>query len=383
MSLNNSNNTIFFLFENDFTYRDYKRYGIRNYEKKGWIVKILIFEPFLFKEIYRKRNSKQINNNYENILLCETLLDAINKLFTYKPKWTIDEATSISKKNYFKRLILLLFFSLFSNRVVLKLAKLPEPVYRREKFSLNFRKLTLVIIYNLAYLPWYLFKPRKTVISGISDFKKFKNRAILAHSFDYDLYLRNKNKIQSKTFSKFALFLDSDEPFHQDYEIINAQQEVEAESYFREINYMLKEIQNNLNLEILIQLHPRADKKKSAEYYKFQISQEETALQISKADIIIGHCTTAFQLAVLYKKPIILLRTNGWKVNGDLEIFTSAFSKVLKIPVYNEKKIKNLDLIPKINLDLYQIYKDKYIKFPGTENIYSSEIISKNLRKIN
>ena len=98
MRINNSKNTIFFLFENDFTYRDYKRYGIRNYEKKGWIVKILICVPFLFKEIYRKRNSKQINNNEENILLCETLFDAIMKLFTYKPKWTIDEATSISKK---------------------------------------------------------------------------------------------------------------------------------------------------------------------------------------------------------------------------------------------------------------------------------------------
>ena len=67
MFINHSKDTIFFLFENAFTSRDYKRFGIKNYEDNGWIVKILIFQPFLFKKISEKRDSNFINSNATNL----------------------------------------------------------------------------------------------------------------------------------------------------------------------------------------------------------------------------------------------------------------------------------------------------------------------------
>ena len=56
------------------------------------------------------------------------------------------------------------------------------------------------------------------------------------------------------------MFLDEDVPFHSDYEILNIQPEVEASKYYSEINSILSKIQDKLNLKILIQLHPRAEK---------------------------------------------------------------------------------------------------------------------------
>ena len=61
--------------------------------------------------------------------------------------------------------------------------------------------------------------------------------------------------------------------------------------------------------------------------------------------------------------PILLVRTNGWRRNDNLEIYTKAFSKELNIPIYTLRELKNLNEVPKINLTLYQKYIDNYIKF--------------------
>ena len=145
---------------------------------------------------------------------------------------------------------------------------------------------------------------------------------------------------------------------------------------------MLKNIKSRLEIDILIQLHPRAIKERSSKYYNFKISDRDLASQIRNADIVIGHCTTALQLAILYQKPIILLRTKGWKINGDLYIWTRAYSKALKIPIYTSKTLKNLKEFPKINYECYKTFVKNYIKFPGTEENFSWNIISNELKKI-
>ena len=47
---------------------------------------------------------KSLINIYKNIFICNSIFQILEKLFLYKPKWTFDFATSISKENYFKRI---------------------------------------------------------------------------------------------------------------------------------------------------------------------------------------------------------------------------------------------------------------------------------------
>ena len=68
-------------------------------------------------------------------------MDALNNLLIYKPSWTIDFATSISKKNYIRKLILLIFFSFFSKRIIFNLCKIPEPIYSKRKIGAKIRQI--------------------------------------------------------------------------------------------------------------------------------------------------------------------------------------------------------------------------------------------------
>ena len=64
------------------------------------------------------------------------------------------------------------------------------------------------------------------------------------------------------------------------------------------------------------------------------------------------------------------------------KIYSKAFSKALDIPIYTIKDLENLDKIPEIDSKNYQTYVDNYIKFPGSRDIFSWQIISDYLRNI-
>ena len=94
--------------------------------------------------------------------------------------------------------------------------------------------------------------------------------------------------------------------------------------------------------------------------------------------IVLQHC-----IAVLYRKPIILLKTRDWLPNGSLDTTTNAFSENLDLKIYTPKEIENLRKLPKVDKNLYKNYIDNYIKFPGSADAFSWEIISIYLRKEN
>ena len=373
-------NTIFFLWEKEFTNRDYMRLGIKAYEKSGWEIKILVCEAFLFKKTCYQSKTKEFIRNHKNIIYCENIIQVLWNLLIYKPFWTFDFATSISKNNYLKRVILLILFSLFSKRIIFNLFKIPDPIYSKRKIPSNIYQFFKKLIFKIAEIPWYIFQPYKVAISGLSDYKKYKKKSIPVHNLDYDLYLsQNRQKSSS---SNICLFIDEDAPFHSDYKILNIEPEVKASQYYPEVNSILETIREKFNLEILIQLHPRAEKSRSEKFYKHKLSSKKTANQICESKLIIGHCSTSLQLAILYKKPILLVRTKGWRSNDDLEIYSKAFSKALDIPIYTIKDLENLDKIPEIDSKNYQKYLDNYIKFPGSRDIFSWQIISDYLRNI-
>ena len=75
--------------------------------------KSISLRAFFISKYISKSKTKSFSKSHKNIIICESMMDALNNLLIYKPSWTIDFATSISKKNYIRKLILLIFFSFF------------------------------------------------------------------------------------------------------------------------------------------------------------------------------------------------------------------------------------------------------------------------------
>jgi len=83
---------------------------------------------------------------------------------------------------------------------------------------------------------------------------------------------------------------------------------------------------------------------------------------------VITHYSTAINFAVIYKKPIIFLTSDGLK-SAFLDEFILKFSKVLDQPYINISNVNEDYLLEKleINLNKYNEYKFKYITKDDSE----------------
>ena len=75
-------------------------------------------------------------------------------------------------------------------------------------------------------------------------------------------------------------------------------------------------LSKRFDLKPLIKLHPKANFKRSSKLYSVPVSIKDTAYLVSNADVVVAHCSTSIQLAVLFKKPLILIIPNKLERNS-------------------------------------------------------------------
>ena len=138
-------------------------------------------------------------------------------------------------------------------------------------------------------------------------------------------------------------------------------------------------IGENFKLKPYIKLHPRANFIKSKKAYNINIKTGDTAEFILKSDLIVAHCSTAIQLAVLFYKPIILVIPNELSENTPWFATIERFCKLLDLKSYRSKEINNLKIFPKVNKEKYNQYIEEFIKMDTSKNGFTWEIIFENL----
>ena len=250
-----------------------------------------------------------------------------------------------------------------------------------KNFFNHIKNLIKISIINLLSLPWKIAKPDKVVIGGRIEYQKLSNHIgiIRAHNFDFDDFKRCKqNKFIKKT-TKNLLFLDEDFPCHSDYIRDGLSPSINVENYFKEISYCLLNLSKGFGLKPLIKLHPKANLKRSRKLYTIPVSIEDTADLVSNADVVVAHCSTSIQLAVLFKKPLILIIPNQLESNSVWRKSIDNFSYLLRVPAIKTSEINTLKRIPSVNIDSYNNYREKYIKMKGSPDKFSWEIITDNL----
>ena len=108
----------------------------------------------------------------------------------------------------------------------------------------------------------------------------------------------------------------------------------------------------------LIKLHPKANFKRSRKLYSIPVSIQETADLVSNADLVVAHCSTSIQLAVLFKKPLILIIPNQLERNSVWRKSIDNFSCLLRVPAIKSSEINNLKSIPRVNIESYNNYRE-------------------------
>ncbi|TAL21729.1 MAG: hypothetical protein EPN94_12235 [Nitrospirae bacterium] len=375
---------IVFFFRTVFNKRDYIRFGFDIIRSRGYAVEAWDFSPVLRANYYRNytppdpvdfdghklyTHRKQIVDavsglSNEDIVVCFVGLDR-DSAFIYK---------LLEKNNIpFGFCLLGLLPQINTHQRIIKrlYILLPNPVVSLRNMLVRLR---------LGMLAWMGRSQRTTsphfmMIGGGAAKKDSRCSAldpakvIKAHALDYDRYLEEEKLAhlnEGAAVRGYALFLDEDVPFHPDYLHSDTSPYCTADKYYGELNKFFDSFERATGLSIIVAAHPRADyKKRGNPYGNRELVFGKTIYFTKYAELILAHASTSLNFAILYKKPVIFMDSLEYSMRFRQGIHNAASAFGQKLLIVSEEHIFQLrDL--SVNNDLYERYKNSYIKELGT-----------------
>jgi hypothetical protein len=214
--------------------------------------------------------------------------------------------------------------------------------------------------------------------------RNHKTEIIRAHTLDYDLYLENKDTVDDQ--EDYAVFLDEYLPYHPDFLIETIGPiHLNAEQYYRTINKFFSEIEKKFGVRTIIAAHPysRYDLKPEC-FPGREIIKGRTVELVKRSKFVFAHMSTSINFAVLYKKPILFLTTDGISAIPQGH-FIDHFARQFKKKPINADHSEELTLASELKMDeeSYRKYYSNYIKASGSPQKPFWEIVADHIERVN
>ena len=367
------NKSIVFLSSQLLSNRNLERFGFNYLLKNGW--SIYYFEcSYIFRKNYYEsvKNEENLNTNF--FYRVKTYKELLSRLEKIKPDFVVNILGDTTKEKS-----LLIKQAKKSKLINLNLGPYPEFSHSfLNKIIKAYNETNIILVTKRIYAFFVSKYFRKIkydfqIISGLRCINSNNESSIVkAHSFDYDHYLKNKNKIKiidKNKNKKNILFLDSGSAFKKGDDPVfrGADLNLNYENYFKFTNVILKYYQENYSSEIIICTHPKADLKRLKSKFNFEVVQNKTMEMIYCSDFVISYSSTAIQYAIIFKKPIMFYNYFGNLSKAHKKFYfleTQAFAKSLNakhcVLDFDYKKPPKLNF--NINEKLYDEYFRNYIK---------------------
>ena len=385
---------VIYLIRSPLSLRDFKRYDVQNWIDHGWKVKVFDITRFLSPKFWSYLDGDKLSINFEGLTIFHNINEILSVISNLQNKVVFLDYIGFSTTEIKIRKIASMHGKLIKTRLgTVPLAEtkinflnlfslIIHPINFVNKFT-SFIKHKVEKIRSNKCLPDYLVVGGSKSMSGIND---KKTSIIKAHNFDYDLFIEKKQIISNKK-SNSLVFLDEDGPYHSDFYYTKVKPFITADKYYPVIDLGLDKIANSLKLNIKIAAHPRSNYNVKKIKYKHPTIKNETFELIKDADVIVGHGSTALQLAVIMKKPIIFVTTD--EIQN--ESYAKPYAKFIDhYAITLGKKVINLSNLSNIhnwrdylNVDeeKYEKYIETYIKTKGSPEKLISNIIIEYIEK--
>lgn len=365
---------VVYLVSAPFTKRDFERFGVKNWIKSGWKVKVFDITSFVYPKYWQYIDGDKISCNFEGLTIFKNINEVLSAINNLKKKVVfIDHLYFSSNEDKIRKAA-----CAHGAIVRLKLNLLPSYKIKINKnisylFSLiknldTFtHKLILFIKNKIIKIRSERFLADYTVVSGsksILGISRKKTSVIYGHNFDYDIFLKKKY-IKSKKKNNYLVFLDGDGPYHSDYLLSSdGHPYLTKENYYPTIDSGLDEISKSLKLNIQIAKYPISNYKGKGLLYKYPFSKIKTFELIRNADVVLTHYSTAAQWAIIMKKPLIFITTDEIEKHYEKDLIYK-YAKLLgkKVINFNQvTKINNWRDHLNVNDEKYEKYIENYIK---------------------
>ncbi len=358
-----SKKKIIYFVTNGFSERDFVRYGLEEFFKRGYCVEVWNFSNFMFK--YFSFPEPYVSSDF--------ILKNIDTIKTF------NILINLESRDIF--VINLLFFNVKTYPIYKKLkvngilfcetslGGMPLCYNSLRKINLNFFK-----VYNFFFKKIVRFlnidiKPTFLIVAGAKVAKSFNHQKLLhAHSRDYDLFLKSKDKLSNTSPKDIIVFLDVNLVEHSDFELLNIKNKVTKENYYRSLKKYFFNLKKSTGKDVVVAAHPRSNISELKNSFKgFKIIQNDTLKLVYQSSFVVSHDTTAISFIVLLNKPIQFITTDELVNSGDKNTECMAD--------YFDKKVINIDKefyfdeveFYKIPYDKYKKYVEEYIKIKNSK----------------
>jgi hypothetical protein len=200
---------------------------------------------------------------------------------------------------------------------------------------------------------------------------------------DYDHYQAAKNNHARIVAGKYCVFLDEGPACNDDVEILNMQR-LDFDKFYGSLNRFFDEIERRFNLAVVIAAHPGIDYD-SAVFAGREVFKGKTCELVKDAQLVVSQSSTSTSYAVLFRKPVILIYTDEYKIKRKAGFRTLEFlSGSLGLPAYNLDRIENYPPceIPVPNTVLYDAYKFSCLTSLESEKELSKDIVIRSLKEL-
>lgn len=392
---------IVYLIEQPLDQRNYDRFGIQTWIDRGWIVEVWDLTP------------------HEHPLVWQRFIGMGGKLKHFEGYYTISSKCELEQKystesriDYF---VDFLGDSSCCQRVKMRLLKdgakmvvcanigsMPsiegvDEIKGVRKFVRKVRKATafgpaisikLLGRKLLSKLTKNRIRPSLIIASGANSIRsipyEYDQEIIKAHNLDYDDYLKlvRPSGIPS---DDYGLFVDQNLCFHPEYLSANLDPYVTPGKYFPALRSGLRRISMALGVEMQIAAHPRAnyDQINVDCFEELPIRKGATAELVCRSKFVVGHYSTALQMAVLFGKPIIFVTTNELRSSIFGRQFERMASILGKTTINLDDDLDRVDWEKELAIDSekYNKYRKEYIKTDGTPELSSWDIVINHIER--
>lgn len=377
---------LIFLVEIHFSKVEYEFFGIDFLQSQGFDVEVWDFTNYIQPNIPATIVSSY---NYSNLW-------QLHKVFSNKDQ--VQKAFArLGRSSFIVSYLTYSSASLFVYKIMAK-CKLPYALVSRNQMplffyddSISFLKRMLNVCgsrffarlesFIMRKIPYFILRVRAAdflfldvqrvgIISPVGKGTK----VIYHHSPDYDYYLLElaKNKKNSSS-DNLAIFLDQYIPFHHDFLCIEGNYSFDVKEYYLLLRNFFNYLEIKYKIKIIIALHPRAEQQERKGWFgNREVIKNNTVELVSNCQFVMAHFSTAISYAVLFKKPLLFLKTTHF-LNNRLDKYCQMLARYLGSSLVNistPKEYCKVDIMSNLNVDveLYENYKSKYIKYPGTKD---------------
>ncbi len=197
--------------------------------------------------------------------------------------------------------------------------------------------------------------------------------------------MRSK-KFEFEKAEKICVFLDEAATHHPDYDVLGIKP-VSGERYFPSMRRFFDIIEKETGLKVIIAAHPRSRYEDMPGVFgNREIIKGKTVELVARSSVAVMHSSTSVSFAILFNKPIMVVKTADMVKMGNLNI-TDPIAEAIGLKAINiddDNSLNNLSF----NFNewpnaKYNDYKFKYIKSKNIEDLLIWEIITKTITENN